>query len=145
MDEIHRDMTEMGRRHKNGVHSDHADIKDEIRRRMPFATAERIFNRYVNEICPHFPAVPLAPGTTAHDVLEKKPLLFLAILAASSHGSAEPLVNPEIQRDLVSLLKEQFANIIWKSGEKSLEIVQALHLGVLWYVIQTRKSRVSGY
>jgi hypothetical protein len=133
MDEIHRDMTEMGRRQKNGIHSDHADIKDEILRRMSFETAERIFNRYVNDICPHFPAVPLGPEPTAHDVLEKKPLLFLAILAASSHGSAEPLVNQEIQRDLVSLLKEQFANIIWKSGEKSLEIVQALHLGVLWY------------
>jgi hypothetical protein len=95
--------------------------------------AERVFLRYVNEICPHFPAVPFPAGTTAMELREKKPLLFLSVLAASSHGSAEQLVSQEVQRELTKLLKDQLADIIWRNGEKSLEIVQALQVSVLWY------------
>ncbi|ORX96806.1 hypothetical protein BCR34DRAFT_669144 [Clohesyomyces aquaticus] len=136
MDAIHRDLAEqpeMRRTNKKGIQSDHSYINGLIDNLMTPETAERIFNRYVNDICPHFPAVPLAPGITAHEVRDRKPLLFLAILAGSSHGSAEQLVSQDVQRELTKLLKDQFADIIWRNGEKSLEIVQSLQLGVLWY------------
>lgn len=136
MDAIHRDLAEhpeMKRtNNQKRIHADHQHINALIDNLMTPDMAERIFLRYVNEICPHFPAVPLAPGTTAKEVRSKTPLLFLAILAGSSHGSAEPLAPQEVQRELVKLLKDQFADIIWRNGEKSLEIVQALQLGVLW-------------
>ncbi|KAF2469107.1 uncharacterized protein BDR25DRAFT_51123 [Lindgomyces ingoldianus] len=136
MDAIHRDLAEhpeMKRTNKKGIQADHSYINALIDSLMTSNTAERIFNRYVQEICPHFPAVPLSPGITAREVRDKKPLLFLAILAGSSHGSAEQLVPQDVQRELTKLLKDQFADIIWRNGEKSLEIVQALQLGVLWY------------
>ncbi|KAF2186429.1 hypothetical protein K469DRAFT_706396 [Zopfia rhizophila CBS 207.26] len=136
MDAIHRDLAEhpeMKRTNKKGIHADHSYINGLIDNLMTADTAERIFNRYVNEIFPHFPAVPVSPGITAREVREKKPLLFLAILAGSSHGSAEQIVSQDVQRELTKLLKDQFADIIWRNGEKSLEIVQALQLGVLWY------------
>jgi hypothetical protein len=60
-------------------------------------------------------------------------LLFLSLLAASSHGSAEQLVSQDVQRELTKVLKDQLADIIWRNGEKSLEIVQALQVAVLWY------------
>ncbi|KAF2110982.1 hypothetical protein BDV96DRAFT_583205 [Lophiotrema nucula] len=136
MDAIHRDLAEhpeMKRTNKKGIHPHHPYINGLVDNLISPDTAERIFLRYVNEICPHFPAVPLTPGISAREVREKKPLLFLAILAGSSHGSAEQLVTQEVQRELTKLLKDQFADIIWRNGEKSLEIVQALQLGVLWY------------
>jgi hypothetical protein len=136
MDAIHRDLAEhpeMRRTSKNKIHADHSHINTLVDNLMTPDIAERVFIRYVNEICPHFPAVPFSPGTTAREVREKKPLLFLAVLAGSSHGSAEQLVSQEVQRELTKLLKDQLADIIWRNGEKSLEIVQALHISVLWY------------
>lgn len=136
MDAIHRDLTEhpeMKRKGKSHIHADNSHINALIDSLVSPELAERVFLRYVNEICPHFPAVPFAPGTTARDVREKKPLLFLSLLAGSSHGSAEQLVSQEVQRELTKMLKDQLADIIWRNGEKSLEIVQALQVAVLWY------------
>lgn len=136
MDAIHRDLAEhpeMKRTGKNKIHADHSHINPQIDSLMSPDVAERVFMRYVNDICPHFPAVPFPPGTTAREVREKKPLLFLSILAGSSHGSAEQLVSQDTQRELTKLLKDQLADIIWRNGEKSLEIVQTLHVAVLWY------------
>lgn len=136
MDAIHRDLAEhpeMKRTNKKGIQADHSYLIALIDNLMSPDIADRIFYRYVNEICPHFPAVPLTPGVTPREIRERKPLLFLAILAGSSHGSAEQLVSQDVQRELTKLLKDQFADIIWRNGEKSLEIVQALQLGVLWY------------
>jgi hypothetical protein len=75
----------------------------------------------------------MAPGVDAAEVREKKPLLFLAILSASCHGSPDRLVPADKQRELTNLLKDKVADILWRQGEKSLEIVQALQLMVLWY------------
>jgi hypothetical protein len=136
MDAIHRDFSEhpeMKRNAKNRALADHAHINALIDSLVSPDMAERVFHRYVNEICPHFPAVPFALGTTAREVREKKPLLFLAVLAISSHGSAEQLVSQDVQRELSELLKDQLADIIWRNGEKSLEIVQTLQVAVLWY------------
>ncbi|KAJ4352128.1 uncharacterized protein N0V89_007475 [Didymosphaeria variabile] len=136
MDAVHRDLIEhidMKRTGRKGIHTDHSNINTLIDSLMTPETAERIFQRYVNEICPHFPAVPFPAGTTARELREKKPLLFLSILAGSSHGAAEQLVSQDVQRDLTKILKDQFADIIWRNGEKSLEVVQALQVGVLWY------------
>jgi hypothetical protein len=136
MDAIHRDLAEhpeMKRTGKSRIHSDHSHISPLIDSIISPDIAERVFHRYVNEICPHFPAVPFPPGTTAREVRETKPLLFLAVLAGSSHGSVEQLVSQDVQRQLTKVLKDQLADIIWRNGEKSLEIVQALHISVLWY------------
>ncbi|KAF1978932.1 hypothetical protein BU23DRAFT_524583 [Bimuria novae-zelandiae CBS 107.79] len=136
MDAVHRDLIEhhdtksTGRK---GTLQDHSNISTLIDSLMTPDIADRIFQRYVNDICPHFPAVPFPPGTTARETREKKPLLFLSILAGSSHGATEQMVSQDVQRELTKMLKDQFADIIWRNGEKSLEVVQALQVGVLWY------------
>ena len=146
MDAIHRDLTdhpEMKRSNRKGLQADHSYINGLIDRLMTPDAAERIFVRYVNDVYPHFPAIPLSPGTTANDLREKRPLLFLAILAGSSHGATEQLVSQSVQRDLTQLLKDQFADIIWRNGEKSLEIVQALQLSSLWYVLAMSEIEIT--
>jgi hypothetical protein len=136
MDAIHRDLAdnpEMRRAGKSRILADYSHIGPLIDSLLTADIAERVFLRYVNDIFPHFPAVPFPSGTTAMELREKKPLLFLSVLAASSHGSAEQLVSQDVQRELTKLLKDQLADIIWRNGEKSLEIVQALQISVLWY------------
>ena len=133
MDAIHRDLADHPDMKRSRKGTDHSYINSLIDNLMTAETAERIFVRYVNEICPHFPAVPVPSGMTARELRDKKPLLFLSILAGSSHGAAEQLVTQDVQRELTKTLKDQFADIVWRNGEKSLEIVQALQVGVLWY------------
>ncbi|KAL1877344.1 hypothetical protein VTK73DRAFT_8717 [Phialemonium thermophilum] len=90
-------------------------------------TAARLFARYVNDMCPHLPAVVFPAGTLAADVRKSKPVLFLSIMAAASFDL------PDLQRRLVRELMEIVAHKAVVVGEKSLELVQALHVAVIWY------------
>ncbi|EON67375.1 hypothetical protein W97_06628 [Coniosporium apollinis CBS 100218] len=109
---------------------DHSNLIRKIDELLDPGEAERIFDRYVREVSPCFPAVPFPPNTTAEQIRTSKPLLFLSILAGTSYGIN---VRPEIQRELWVMLNDEFANALWRNAEKSLEIVQALQVGVLWY------------
>lgn len=83
--------------------------------------------RYTDRMVPHFPAVIFPPSLTALELRRSKPLLFLAVMAASS-GEIPPL-QMALQRELMVSLAEK----VFLSGEKNLEIVQALLVAVIWY------------
>jgi len=104
---------------------DHSDIDANLNKIISVEDAERLFNRYVNQICPQFPAVPFPPGTTAEDVRKQKPILFLAILSGSSYGANLPA---ETQVALEREFRDVMATSIWKTGEKSLQLIQALQV-----------------
>jgi hypothetical protein len=106
---------------------DHSYIDDRIDAILSNEDAERLFNRYLNEIVPHFPAVPFPPGTTAKQVRAEKPILFLAILSGTSYGANIP---HDKQIALERELREVLATCIWKNGEKSLQLVQALQVRI---------------
>ncbi|KAL1636252.1 hypothetical protein SLS56_001231 [Neofusicoccum ribis] len=78
------------------------------------------------------PEIAERVDTTAARLREEKPLLFLSILSAASFG-CDPLLPAETQRYLADLLQSWFAELIWRRQEKSLEIIQALVVCVLWY------------
>ncbi|KAL1652319.1 hypothetical protein SLS58_000446 [Diplodia intermedia] len=107
-------------------------ISYEVDRCISPDVADRIVSRYINALMPAFPAVPLPQETTAQHLREEKPLLFLSVLSAASFG-CDPLVPAEAQRYLADLLQSWFAELIWRRQDKSLEIVQALLVCVLWY------------
>lgn len=109
---------------------DHSDINRRIDEIVDTRTAERLFNRYVNHVSPSFPAIPFPPGTSAKTIRETKPILFLAIISSTSYGAS---LAPELQHALNRELREVFADCMWKQGEKSLEIIQALQVASLWY------------
>ncbi|KAK7537369.1 uncharacterized protein J3D65DRAFT_540478, partial [Phyllosticta citribraziliensis] len=112
--------------------SDLAPICYDIDRCLSPDAVDRILHRYVHIMAPAFPAVPLPPDTTASKLREEKPLLLLSILNSASYG-IEPLVPAETQRHLAELLQSWFAELVWRRQDKSLEIVQALQVCVLWY------------
>jgi hypothetical protein len=67
-------------------------------------------------------------GTTAADIRKSKPTLFLAILSASSGMNY-----PDLQKMLTKEVMTIYADRIICNGEKTLEIIQALHVSTLWY------------
>lgn len=109
---------------------DHSDLEKKLDAIISKDDAERLFNRYVNEVVPHFPAVPFVPGTSAAEIRKDKPILFLAILSGTSYGAHVP---DETQKALERELRNVFAECMWKNGERNLQLVQALQVAALWY------------
>ncbi|KAF1990331.1 hypothetical protein K402DRAFT_410399 [Aulographum hederae CBS 113979] len=109
---------------------DHSDIDGKISAIVDKPTAERLFDHYIHDVSPYFPAVPIAPGTNPQTFREQKPILFLAIISSICFGVGIP---HEAQQALARELREQFAESMWKQGEKSLELIQALQVSTLWY------------
>lgn len=89
--------------------------------------ANDFFARYTNHMVSHLPAVVFPPGTTAADLRRTKPALFLSIIATASSEV------PSIHRPLTTELTQYFADRVFVHGEKSLELVQALQVSVVWY------------
>jgi hypothetical protein len=109
---------------------DHSDIDRKISAIIDSSTAEHIFDQYVNHVSHRFPAVPFAAGTKAKTIRAEKPILFMAILSSTCYGTG---VHEDTQVALEREMREIFACSMWKQGEKSLELIQALHVATLWY------------
>ncbi|PKS06510.1 hypothetical protein jhhlp_007258 [Lomentospora prolificans] len=89
--------------------------------------ADELFARYNEDMVPHLPGVVFPPTERAADLRKEKPLLFLAVMSAAAAAY------PHMQRELIEELMEIFGRKIICNGEKSLEIVQALLVSVMWY------------
>lgn len=105
---------------------EYADVID--RGLITAGMAAKMFDCYVERMAPHMPAVIFPPGTTAAEVRKTKPTLFLAILSAASGMNY-----PDLQRTLTKEIMSVYAERIICNGEKTLEIIQALHVSTLWY------------
>jgi hypothetical protein len=90
--------------------------------------ARKLFDHYNKNMAPHFPAVIFPHDYTVEELRKTKPTLFLAILASAS-GTA----HPDLHRALQKETSRTFAERIFVSSDKSLEIVQALLVMSLWY------------
>lgn len=105
---------------------EYADVVD--RNLLSAEEASTLFASYVTKMAPHLPAVVFPAGTTAADIRKTKPTLFLAILSASSG-----MTFPNLQRTLTKEVMSIYAERIIVNGEKTLELIQALHISTLWY------------
>jgi len=101
------------------------------------STATQLFNKFKTDLAHHFPLLYFPPGTTALDFNQKKPILFLAILAATAIS-----VDPILGRALNSKLEKVYTDKIFVNGEKSLELIQSLLISVTWWVVQDQKIPV---
>ncbi|KAK5635824.1 hypothetical protein RRF57_011536 [Xylaria bambusicola] len=86
-----------------------------------------LFKRYTDRMAIHLPAVVFPPGTTAAEIRITRPILFLSIMSVASSET------PNMQRQLVKELMQIFADKIIMRGHKSLELVQAIIISVVWY------------
>lgn len=118
--------------------NEYADFID--RRILSTELASTIFNRYINDMVHQFPAVVFPPDTTAAEVRKSKPTLFLAIIAAASG-----FTHPDVQRVLTKELMRTMAERIFCNGEKSVELIQTLHVSTLWYYPPERHEELKFY
>lgn len=91
--------------------------------------AEEVFQQYIDSFAPTCPMVVFPPGTTPTLVRETRPVLFLAVISVASTGYCAV----EEQQELVAETRRQIADIAVVRGSKSLELVQALQVALLWY------------
>ena len=98
------------------------------------------FNYFVSHMIVHFPVVVFPPGTTAAAMRRTKPLLFLAILCAAC--GAFPIT---IQRQINQEMMAVFADRIIRIGEKSIELIQAVSVAMIWYYPQGRYEELKCY
>ncbi|KAK8125723.1 uncharacterized protein PG998_001482 [Apiospora kogelbergensis] len=98
--------------------------------------ANAYFTRYNDHMIAHLPAVVFPREMTAADLRKAKPLLFLSVMAAASSEVYS------VQRPLVKEMTQIFAEKVIINGEKSLEMVQALQVSVIWETAQQPKIEV---
>ena len=87
--------------------------------------ATELVNRYTNLLMPHCPVVPIS--CPAYEFRKTKPILFLAVLAASAATS-----DPGLHFKLNQETQELYAKKITVQGHKSIELIQALCVSILW-------------
>ncbi|KAK8140483.1 hypothetical protein PG984_000549 [Apiospora sp. TS-2023a] len=107
----------------------HPDVVD--RGILTMEQADLYFARYNDHMIAHLPAVVFPREMTAAELRKSKPLLFLSVMAAASSEVYS------VQRPLVKELTQIFAEKVIINGEKSLEMVQALQVSVIWFVPYT--------
>lgn len=103
--------------------------------------ASTIFNRYITKLAPHLPAVVFPAGTTAEHVFKEKPILYVCILAAASHGTLHPDTSKQIVREAVGAI----ADCVVRNGAKSLELIQAMQVTALWYKPPEKAEQTNFY
>ncbi|KAL1848334.1 hypothetical protein VTK73DRAFT_10142 [Phialemonium thermophilum] len=90
--------------------------------------AARLFDRYQSQLSVLRPFVVFPPETPAGQLRAARPVLFLAILVASTST-----LDKAICDELNELLLQSYAERIIVRGEKSLELVQALLVSTNWH------------
>ncbi|KAL2036669.1 hypothetical protein N7G274_010619 [Stereocaulon virgatum] len=99
------------------------DVVDRGLLSMGRATA--LFNRYNDLLMPQYPAFPI--DCTAAELRKDRPILFLAVLAASVEAS-DPILSLKLDQEI----QELYAKKVAVQGRKSLELIQALCITILW-------------
>ncbi|KAG9250004.1 putative fungal-specific transcription factor [Emericellopsis atlantica] len=107
------------------IRPDQGDVID--RGLMNLELAQELFVRYADHMAPQFPAVIFPPSQSVSELRRTRPVLFLAVMAAAS--SEIQALQAELQRELMMV----FAEKVFLSGEKSVEIVQGLLVATAWY------------
>ncbi|OOF90986.1 hypothetical protein ASPCADRAFT_211575 [Aspergillus carbonarius ITEM 5010] len=104
-------------------------VGDIIDRGLVSATlAQEAFTKYTDQMANQIPLVVFPPGTTMHEVRQKKPVLFHAVIA-----SAIATIQPQVQLSLLNDFYKVLAERVIVKGEKSLDLVQAILVCCNWY------------
>lgn len=95
---------------------------------------------YMSDLMVFSPMITLPCGTTGAQLRRSKPVLFLSVIAAAATAVDEGLA-AVLNREMVRLYAERF----FMNGEKSLELVQALLLMIIFYYPPDSPSKLQHY
>ncbi|OCK80575.1 hypothetical protein K432DRAFT_434659 [Lepidopterella palustris CBS 459.81] len=102
--------------------------------------ANEFVSIWINELSHYYPSVHVPDGCTAAQLRYTKPVLFLAIMAAASHGKGSKLSN-RLHEEVLRL----YADRLFLKGEKSVEFVQALLVSVTYYTPPDSPAQLQFY
>lgn len=116
--------------HANFVSDSHSPPADDVIDRgvISLDDAEQLVAFFIHELSSFFPLVVLPSTTTAAQLRQTKPVLFLSMISAASISVDAGLAGV-LNREMVRMYSERF----FIEGEKSLELVQALLLMTIFY------------
>jgi len=86
----------------------------------------------------HLPTISLPALVTAQDIRYSMPMVFIAILAVASAS-----IQPSLQPQMLLELNEQLAERVLITGEKSMDLVQALLLYTTHFIVPVQAERSS--
>ena len=89
------------------------------------ADAHAIFFRFARQMAPRLPIVVFPEHTSPDGIHATKPTLFLAAISVAAPSHIQVLLLDEVLRIL--------SNLIIVLDEKSLELIQALQVIIMWY------------
>lgn len=91
-------------------------------------TAYELFETYVNDVVPLIPVVIFPAGYTASAARVEKPVLFAAVITATSCQ-----LDPSLFSNLFEEMNRVYAERIMVKGQKHLELIQAMLITSIWY------------
>jgi hypothetical protein len=92
------------------------------------STSSQLFHKFITDMLPHFPLVHFPPSITAEEVNQSQPTMYLAIVAAAAAGC-----DSQLGRQFAAKLEKVYTDKVFVKSEKSLELVQSLLIGAIWY------------
>ncbi|KAI9721705.1 MAG: hypothetical protein M1812_002039 [Candelaria pacifica] len=105
----------------------HKSIKDVIDAGLlTMMTAGSMLDRYKSDMTPYFPFVVIPPRTTAKQLHQEKPFLFLTIMAAASYD------NMPLQRMLGKVVKRAVSRRMIHGEDSSFPLLQGLMVHLAW-------------
>ena len=116
----------------------HGDVIDQGL--LTTQTAFDAFDHFISNMLVQFPIVVLPHETDIAGIRRTKPVLFLAVLCAAC-GKFPPSVQRQVNEELMAV----FADRIIRIGEKSLELIQALQIALIWYYPPGRYEELKYY
>jgi hypothetical protein len=106
-----------------------AYIEQSIRDTIDEEQTSMIFGHFVENMLQHFPFVVFSPSTSAEIVLQRTPIVLLAILDAAGDGFHDTGVS----RKLRKLLAKVYSTRLLETNLHNVSVLQALVITVAWH------------
>jgi hypothetical protein len=136
------------RKFSNDIHEDAVlehDPKDpeslEVDAFVSGDTQRRLLDKYLNELLPKFPLCPITGDCEYEAMRKSRALLLQAIVYAASPG----LVSTDTQEALGKIIMSLFATEAIADGVKSLELVLAMQIVVMYYRAPRNHTHISAF
>lgn len=101
----------------------------------------RLFRQYIDEVMPIIPLIPITSDWNYARLREVKPILLQSLIYAASPG----MLSVETQQDIASVILNLFATEALADRKKTLELVQAIQVTVLWYRAPKNHAHVAAF
>ncbi|TVY92318.1 hypothetical protein LAWI1_G002652 [Lachnellula willkommii] len=102
--------------------------------------ATQLFRTYMSDLYQHYPVVPFPRDASPEEIRRTQPTLFLAVIAAAAAKT-----DPHLYSALNSEVLSAYAHRTVIHSEKSLELVKAMIVSVVWQVFTTQILRIHSY